>query len=219
MLAGDYENAMDAAKELMQFITPHYRTNTHLAKKLIVPIEVNLYFEQWEKLLNLPTPDTNDPFVQAYWHFSRSLAFLHVGNKEAYRKEREQMITFQHQIPPSDEIANNSTARLIDLATLVLDAEEKRGDGANRIAKLRQAVEMQDRFDYDEPPPWYLPLRIELGQAFLENQQYQEAEETFLKGLQEYKRNGRLLMGLYYSLKAQKRDWDAFWVKRQAEER
>lgn len=216
MLWGDYDGAMQAARELEEFLEPYYRKNAHLAKSLLVQLEVNLYFQRWQEVLRQPIPETNDPYVQAYFHFGRALASIRLGDKESYQEERRKMVEFQNKIDPNDEVANNPASRIIDLGVLLLDAEEVKGDSTAYIDKLRQAVDIQDRFDYDEPPPWYLPLRLELGQALLDNKRYVEAETVFKKGLQEFQRNGRFLMGLYHSLKGQNRDWDAFWVEREA---
>lgn len=212
MLWGNYEDAMQSANELKDFVEPYYRKNDHLAKNLLIPLEVNLFYHRWKEILDTPLPGTNDPYVNAYFRFARAFAFLRLGNKEAYKQERSKMETFH----PQDEIANNPASKILELAYLLLDTEEVRGNATAYIEKLRQAVDLQDRFDYDEPPPWYLPLRLELGQALLEDKQYGEAEKVFQRGLQEYQRNGFFLKGLYESIKAQDRPWDAFWVKRQA---
>lgn len=216
MLWGNEEEAMKTALELKDFVEPHYRKNDHLAKNLLIPLEVNLFFQRWKNVLDTPLPETTDPYVNAYFHFARAFAFIHLGDKEAYQKERGLMVEFQNKISPHDEVANNPSKRIIDLAAQLLDAEVVRGNTSEYINKLKRAVDMQDRFDYDEPPPWYLPLRLELGQALLDDKQYPEAEKVLIKGLQEYKRNGFFLSALYKALKGQNREWDAFWVERDA---
>lgn len=216
MLWGNEEEAMKTALELKDFVEPYYRKNDHLAKNLLIPLEVNLFFQRWNNILEAPLPETSDPYVNSYFRFARAFAFLHLGDKESYQKERDLMVDFANKISPHDEVANTPPKKIIDLAALLLDAEEVKADRPAYIAKLEQAVDLQDRFDYDEPPPWYLPLRLELGQALLEDKQYSEAEKVLIKGLQEYKRNGFFLTALYKALKGQNREWDAFWVEREA---
>lgn len=215
MLLGDYHGALQTAHELEQFATPHYKKNSYLAKNLIVPVEVNLFFKRWQEVLRLPIPDTKDPYVNAYFHFARALASLQLGDREAYQKERSEMVEFEKKIAPEEEISNNPAKHIMELATLILDAEDVQKDRSQYISLLEKAVDMQDRLEYDEPPPWYLPLRLELGEALLEDKRYEEAEKVLRKGLQEYQRNGFFLTGLYQSLKGQNRMWDAFWVKRE----
>lgn len=208
MLAEDYENAIKTGMELTQYLLPYYEGMPHLSKFMITPVEINLYFYKWNEVLELPMPPTKSPFVLAFWHFGRALANFHLGNSEAFKKEKEEMLAFKQKIPQEEEIANNKASNIIDLAELVLDAG---GD----IELLKKAVDWQDRFYYDEPPPWYISLRIELGNALLKEKRYQDAEVVFKKALSEQQRNGRLLDGLYESLKGQRKDWDAGWVKRE----
>lgn len=216
LLWGNYEGAIQTAAELEKFVTPYYKKNTHLARNLLIPLEVNLYFQRWQEALRLPIPDTSDLYVQAFFHFGRALSSIRLGDGESYQKERQKMLDLKNKFPPNDEVANNPTTRIMELATMLLDAEEVKANPSAYIGKLNQAVDFQDRFDYDEPPPWYLPLRLELGQALLDNKQNVEAEKVFKKGLQEYQRNGRFLKGLYESLKEQNQEWNAFWVEREA---
>lgn len=216
MLWGNYDEAIQAAHEVEEFVAPYYRKDAHFARNLLIPLKVNLYFHRWHDVLRNPLPDTNDPYTQAFFRFAYAFAAIRLGDQERFQKERHQMIDYQNQIAPDFEVANNLGKNIIQLAALLLDAEEIKADSSAYISKLKQAVDIQDRFDYDEPPPWYLPLRLELGKALLNDQLYVEAEQVFNKGLQEYKRNGPFLVGLYESLKGQTREWDAFWVGRQA---
>ena len=81
---------------------------------------------------------------------------------------------------------------------------------------------MQDALTYDEPPPWYYPLRESLGAALLRAGQPAEAEKVFREGVKRSPRNGRMLFGLLESLKAQnksgaadavRREFEAAWAK------
>jgi Flp pilus assembly protein TadD len=54
-----------------------------------------------------------------------------------------------------------------------------------------------------------------LGAALLRNGQAPEAETVFRQALEHRPRNGRLLLGLWESLKAQKRTSEAALVERQ----
>jgi Flp pilus assembly protein TadD len=76
---------------------------------------------------------------------------------------------------------------------------------------------MQDALVYDEPPAWYYPLRESLGAALLRAGRAAEAEKVFREGVQRSPRNGRMLFGLMESLKAQKKNEEAGWVRREFE--
>jgi hypothetical protein len=81
----------------------------------------------------------------------------------------------------------------------------------------RQAVELQDKLIYDEPPPWHYPIRESLGGALLRSGQNEEAERVFRDGIRKSPRNGRMLFGLMETLKAQGKTAAAAMVQREFE--
>ena len=81
----------------------------------------------------------------------------------------------------------------------------------------RNAVQIQDRLYYGEPPEWFYPVRESLGSALLQNGQASQAEAVFRADLQRYPRNPRSLFGLLKSLEAQRKTSDAEWVRREFE--
>jgi hypothetical protein len=86
---------------------------------------------------------------------------------------------------------------------------EAAGKRAEAIVSLRQAVALQDRFGYSEPPDWYYPVRESLGGALLRDGQAKLAETVFRQDLLRNAGNGRSLFGLWQALLAQHRDRDA----------
>jgi len=88
-------------------------------------------------------------------------------------------------------------------------------DDKAAIALLRQAVESEDSLAYDEPPPWFIPVREMLGGALMKSGNYAEAEQVFRADLERNKRNGRSLFGLLESLKAERKDYAAALVQRE----
>lgn len=218
MLTENYAMAMQTADELNKFLSPHYAKMPHLLKSRIISMEINLYFERWKELLAMPSPPLSYPLTDTYWHFSRALAYINSSDYPGFQKEKALMLAAKQQIQPNEEIANNPAANVFAIAEILLDAAEAKYSKniPEYIAKLKAAVEKQERLEYDEPPGWYFPINSELGNAFLAEKNDQQAEESFKKGLKELQRNGRLLLGLAASLKAQNRPWDAFWVEREA---
>jgi tetratricopeptide (TPR) repeat protein len=70
-----------------------------------------------------------------------------------------------------DTISNNSAADLLRIQGLTLTGEilaaQRRYPEA--IAALDEAVRMQDRLNYDEPPPFFYPARHSLGAVLVES--------------------------------------------------
>jgi tetratricopeptide (TPR) repeat protein len=122
---------------------------------------------------------------------------------------------------PADTLylINNKGSDVLALAAATLDAELawKRGNREESIRLWRRAVEAEKAIQYDEPPAWFYPVRQSLGAALLGNGQAKEAEAVFRETIAKHSRDGRLLYGLWQSLKAQKRDGEAALVEQQFE--
>ena len=99
----------------------------------------------------------------------------------------------------------NTTAALIDIAVEVLDGEiaAARGDYETAIEALVAAAELEDELTYDEPPPWYQPVRLSLGAVYLDAGQAAAAERVYRQDLETFPDNGWSLYGLQQSLEAQ----------------
>ena len=76
-------------------------------------------------------------------------------------------------------------------------------------------MELESKLAYDEPPAWYYPIQQSLGAALLRNGQATQAEAVFREALERRPRDGRLLFGLWESLKSQKRDREAVFVEQE----
>ena len=90
-------------------------------------------------------------------------------------------------------------------------------DPARAIQYWEQAVEIQDKLYYGEPPEWFYPVRESLGGALLSNGQAGRAEAVFRVDLEQYPRNPRSLFGLFKSLEAQKKSASVEEVRREFE--
>lgn len=220
MLIQDFENAYKTAQELAEFMRPHVLHHTNIQHFMYTPYEVLLYFHKWEEILKYQPLIKDSPIVDSYQHFSKAMAQAYLGNLTEAQHEKELMLQSKKNIPPNEEIANNPASKVFELAEIVLNAtfSEAQNNYAESIQSLNKAIEMQDRLNYDEPPAWYLPLRESLGAIQLKQKQWPEAEKTFSQALKKLRRNGRLLYGLSLSLKAQKKEIDAYWIEREAAE-
>src|SRR5262249_29398416 len=82
--------------------------------------------------------------------------------------------------------------------------EAKRpGGSSDRLERLEQAVHLQDKLPYMEPPYWYFPIRQLFGAALLEAGKPAEAESVYREDLKRNPENGWSLFGLLQCLRAQ----------------
>jgi len=163
---------------------------------------------QWDMLLAAPKPKS--PMGEWIWHYSRALAFKAKDRKADAAKERDAFAEIGKHVDRNTMWGNNKLGDVADLASAVLEA---RLDGSP--AKWRRAVDAQDALVYDEPAPWYYPVRESLGASLLLSGDAAAAEEVFRDGLRRSPHNGRMLFGLLESLKAQKKSEAAAWVQRE----
>mgnify|MGYP002407598932 CR=1 FL=1 len=110
----------------------------------------------------------------------------------------------------------NTMADLVQIATKVLSGEIAAGQNRfdTSISLLKEAVELEDHLNYNEPPNWFFSVRHHLGAVLLKAGKYKEAEKVYREDLQIiWKRNGWALIGLYHALVGQNKDTEAQSVK------
>ena len=73
---------------------------------------------------------------------------------------------------------------------------DARGNLREAVTAYREAVVIQDRFAYMEPPYWYYPVRQSLGAALLRLGELDAARAAFEQSLERTPNNGWALLGL-----------------------
>lgn len=215
---GRYEEAKAAADRVAAFAALRVK-EMHMAECWVaLPLLIQVRFQRWNEILQAPAPDSTWLTVNALWHFARSLAFAGKARIFDANGERELFEAARNQLPPNALYVNgyNSAASVLNVAATVLEARLAT-NGRGAVELWRKAVAAQDALNYDEPPPWYYPIRESLGAALLRNGQALEAEAVFREDLRRNRRNGRSLFGLMECLKAQNKLVDAEWVRKEYE--
>lgn len=88
------------------------------------------------------------------------------------------------------------------------------------IDAFKDAVEIEDSLDYDEPEPLPFAARHWLGAAYLEIEDYEKAEEVYRAELEDHPNNGWSYFGLIQALEGQginddelREKFDASWER------
>lgn len=215
---GRYEEAKVAADRVAEFAALRVKEMQMAECWVALPLLIQVRFQRWDEILQTPAPDSTWLTVNALWHFARSLAFAGKARIVDANGERELFEAARRQLPASAQYVNgyNSAVSVLNVAAIVLEARLAM-DGRSAVELWRKAVTAQDALNYDEPPPWYYPIRESLGAALLRNGQAAEAEAIFREDLRRNRRNGHSLFGLMESLKAQNKLIDAEWVRKRYE--
>jgi len=219
-MTGDYAEARKAADTLFAHVKPLVQAMPPLEAFMTIPLAVDIRFQKWNDILNMPKPSPDLKVVTTYWHFARGMALAGIGkisDAEAQYKE----VAAVRDATPDDAIFsmpfNNKTKNVLTIAVNVLGAKiaMAKRDQSTAIAMLKDAVAAQDALNYSEPPDWFYPVRESLGAALLMSGDAPGAEKVFREDLDHNPRNPRALFGLHEALKAQGRDYDAGFVQQQ----
>jgi tetratricopeptide (TPR) repeat protein len=220
-MQGDFAHAKQAADELVVHVAPIVRDMPMAEVYPPTQIFVLLRFHRWEEVLKLPPPDPSLAMTTAFWHFARGSAFAAKGQIDIAEAERKILETARNETPADLEFSFffNKAHTFLDLAENVLDARiaAAKGDRERAIKNWENAVQIQDRLNYGEPPEWFYPVRESLGGALLLNGQPERAEAVFRADLEQYSRNPRSLFGLLKALEAQKKSVNVEEVRREFE--
>jgi tetratricopeptide (TPR) repeat protein len=172
----------------------------------MLPTLVMVRFARWDDVLAQPEPAEDLPYPRALRHYARVLAFAARGEPDKAQQELKSL----HALRADERVKSvtlwdiNSAASLLDIAELSAEAElaAAKGDVTGALALLQRAVAREDALTYDEPPPWHLPVRQQLGDRLLRAGRAREAEAAFRRDLERHPNNGWSLAGLAASLRA-----------------
>ena len=217
---GNYAEAHKAAGMLAEHVGPFVKDVPPLEGFMTVPLAVEVRFQKWDEILNLPQPAAAMKTTTIYWHFARGMALAAKGKLPEAEAEYRIVREAAEKTPPDQVFAmpvNNKAKDVLTIAANVLGAKIAlaKHDSANAIAMLQKAVTIQDSLKYDEPPDWFYPVRESLGAVLLLNGNAAESEKVFREDLERNPRNPRSLFGLSEALRAQNRAYDAQFVDKQ----
>lgn len=219
-LEGHSALAWMAARKLQQHTAtaimdqPGWGTLQHY---YIIPYYIAVKFGIWDTILALPSPPKNLTYPKAIWHYARGMAY--VGKNELANAQKElaglKTLAADTALQHLTVWGINTTAELVQIAEKVLSAglAAKQQQTDKAIALLSEAVAIEDKLNYNEPPDWFFSVRHHLGAVLMEAGRFNEAEKIYREDLLTWKKNGWALIGLYQALQAQHKDREAQAVK------
>lgn len=168
-------------------------------------------FGRWSEVLAAAAPPEDFAYARGCWHYARGRALAAQGKAGEARSELTQLSKIRAATDPEKLLMRHSQAKLLSVAekTLHGDLAAREGQIDAAIGDLREAIELQDGFAYDEPPAWYYPVRHTLGAVLLKANRPAEAEAVYRQDLTQYRENGWSLFGLAKALEAQGKEAEA----------
>jgi tetratricopeptide (TPR) repeat protein len=166
-------------------------------------------FGRWEEILeDEAVPGTG--FRKGVWHFARGMAHARTGELPEAEAELEALREMRTEAGEG-RFRRHAQGDLLGMAegTLAGEILAAGGDWQGAVAALRDAAALEDGLAYDEPEPWFIPVRHVLGAVLLEAGRPAEAEAVYREQLQTHPENGWSLFGLAQALRDQGRDFEA----------
>lgn len=222
MMEGRSERALSAAREMLASVPAEYAKDNAamIDAYLFIEIEALMRFGEWDELLEVKKPASHFPVTRAMWTFARGVALAAKGRTDEARHEHSRLKRQIAAIPAERITIVNKAHDVLGIADLVLAGEiaYHEGDVRGAIDHLNDALKIEDRLVYMEPPEWMIPVRHPLGAMLIEVGRPAEAEQAYREDLRRWPENGWSLHGLSRALRAQGREHEAEQVESRLDE-
>lgn len=213
MMEGRSELALAKTREVVAGLSPEFvRENAPFADAfLCVEGEALKRFGRWEEILARKAPAAELPVSTAHDRFLRGVAHAALGQVPRAEKELAAFRAALAKVPKDFFWGSNLAADVLAVGVPFLEGEiaYRKKDHGRAVAKLREAVKLEDALKYDEPPAWTVPSRHALGAILIEAKKPAEAEAVYREDLAQYPENGWSLRGLATALNQRKRPAEA----------
>ena len=205
-MAGDMPTALAEARRLRTILDS--ATSARIAWIQAIdaaPYLAMAQFAEPQAILAMPAPDARLPYAAAMRHYARAVARAQQRDARGVAAELAALGTLSTSNAFAGMIEQGVPAPdLLALAAAVargrLAYAQQHYDAAAGF--YRQAIAIEARIPYQEPPYWYYPVSQSLGAALYRAGRYDEAAQAFRDALAQTPANGWALYGLAESERA-----------------
>lgn len=205
-MAGDLPTAIGEATRLAAIVDADTATQIAWIQAIhAAPYFATSQFAPAAEVLALPEPDPRLAYVRGVRHYVRAVAYAQQRNQAGFDGELAKLGAIRASDALKPMVDQGVPAPdLLQLAELVARGRfaSVRGRHLQAAEHYRQAIAIEDRVPYMEPPWWYYPVRQSLGAALYRAGRYDEAREAFTGALAKAPNNGWALYGLAASERA-----------------
>jgi len=208
-MEGRSVEALESAQALAAQVTPEVARQVGQGEMaLAMPALVMARFGHWGDVLAVPAPPADLRYATGMWHYARGLALAGSGRYAQAAMELDSLSNLAASTAGNRMLGFHRARDLLEVAHHALAGELalRQGHAAQAIPHLQEAVRLQDGLRYDEPPPFYYPVRQSLGAALLAAGRAADAERVYRDDLRRNPDNGWSLFGLGEALRTQMKD-------------
>ncbi|RJF93483.1 tetratricopeptide repeat protein [Sphingomonas cavernae] len=199
-MLGDMKTAITEARRLRALLDPDVSASIAWIQAIdAAPYQAYAQFAAPEEILALPAPDPRLPYVTAMRHYARAVAYAQQRDDARANAEIAAIGKLRTTNDFAGEIAQGMPAPdLLQLAELVAQGRLSYAHGryAEAAKHYRDAIAVEDKLTYMEPPWWYYPVHQSLGAALLRAGDREGARQAFMTALAKSPDNAWALYGL-----------------------
>jgi tetratricopeptide (TPR) repeat protein len=211
-MAGKSAQAIEAAKTLKSKVNMDVAKSVGMLQEMVPYYVLTLTtFGRWDDVLAEPLPPVDLRFPSAMAYYARGVAHAAKGDFAKANMELDTVKAIDAATPADAEAKAPIS---IAVHALMGEIATRSGKPAEGVAHFQQALAIEDKGLYFEPPKWYYPIRQSLGAALLKAGRNAEAEQVYRDDLKRFPENGWSLYGLAAALKAQGKTGDAAAVEK-----
>jgi hypothetical protein len=211
-MAGKSAQAIEAARTLKAKVNLDVAKSVGMLQEMVPYYVLTLTtFGRWDDVLAEPLPPAEIRFPTAMAHYARGVAYAAKGNFANAKVELDTVMAIDAATPADAEAKAPISIAVHALMGEIATRSGKTDEG---IAHFRQALAIEDKGLYFEPPKWYYPIRQSLGAALLKAGRNAEAEQVYRDDLKRFPENGWSLYGLAAALRAQGKSAEASAVEK-----
>ena len=205
-MAGDMPTAIREGRKLASLLDPTISSQIGWIQAVnAAPYFAAAQFAAPGQILAMGPVSAKLPYPNAMRHYARAAAYATQRNRAGFDRELAALkaaretgdfkIMIDQGVPASE---------LLQLAETVARARWAYASrNYQQAAQLyREAIAIEDKITYMEPPWWYYPVHQSLGAALYRAGKYGEARDAFTKALAQSPNNGWVLYGLAESERA-----------------
>jgi len=205
-MLGQSQPAQEAAQRAADNALRYIKQQPGLEHFLPTPPMMLTRFQRWDDILKTNPPyDSTLLISNAMWHWARAMAYAAKKDHDNAEKEQKDFAEQVQAVPATMSWGNNMASAMFPIAENMLRGKiaTARGQTKAAVEFLRLALDAEAALVYDEPDPWFVPVRESLGAALLRDKDPKSAEKVFRDDLKQHPNNLRALLGLAESLQAQ----------------
>lgn len=211
MMSGRSHLALQTMKAVFVEMPPEWKRDSAIGDGyLAMQFDVLKRFGRWDELLSSPEPAATYPHARAWRLLGRGIAHAAQGSSAEARREQADYLKACQAVSENATYRKNPLKKVLAIATLLLEGEILLSEGKAEpaMAVLKEAILLEDKLHYAEPPAWAQPVRHALGAALMQRLRFEEAEAVYREDLARIPDNGWSLFGLAQALRMQDKNRD-----------